>query len=73
MFCPGYSGSAHYVKEPTVVDDNLITASGFASLEFSYEVFKKLSIMKTDTLEAWYQLNKTKESQYFFKLMESLN
>jgi hypothetical protein len=30
-----------YYNQPAVVDVNLITASGVAPLEFSYEVFKK--------------------------------
>ncbi|HPS87613.1 MAG TPA: type 1 glutamine amidotransferase family protein [Spirochaetota bacterium] len=72
MFCPEYSGSDYYVARPAVVDDNLITASGLAPMEFSYEVFKKTNIMKKSTLEAWYQLYKTKEAKYFFDLMESL-
>jgi len=72
MFCPDYTGSSNYINAPTVVDDNLITATGLAPLEFSYEVFKKMNVMKEDTLEAWYQLYKTKESRYFYSLMESL-
>lgn len=72
MVCPDYDGGSYYINAPTVVDDNLITATGLAPLEFSYEVFKKMNIMKEDTLEAWYQLYKTKESRYFYSLMESL-
>ncbi len=72
MFSPDYTGSSHYVNTPAVVDDNLITASGLAPLEFTYEVFKKINVMKKDTLEAWYQLYKTRESKYFYSLMESL-
>ena len=73
MVCPNYSGSDYYINSPVVVDDNLITATGIAPLEFSYEVFKKTNLMKPNTLEAWYQLYKTKESKYFYSLMESLN
>jgi transcriptional regulator GlxA family with amidase domain len=40
MFCPTYRGERHYVNEPAVTDDNLITASGLAPLEFAYQVFK---------------------------------
>lgn len=29
--------------------------------------------MKDATLEAWYQLHKTKDAKYFFALMESIN
>ena len=72
MVCPVYNGSSYYMNSPAVVDENLITASGLAPLEFSYEVFKKMNIMKEDTLEAWYQLYNTKESKYFYSLMESL-
>lgn len=72
MFCSGYSGSNYYVDQPAVADDNLITASGLAPLEFSYEVFKKTGVMKESTLEAWYQLNKTREAKYYFELMDSM-
>ena len=72
MFCPGYRGSEHYVETAVAVDDNLITASGLAPLEFSYEIFRKTNVMKTDTLEAWYGLFRTREPQYFYSLMESL-
>lgn len=72
MACPGYSGSNYYINTPVVVDDNLITATGLAPLEFSYEVFKKIGVMKEKTLEAWYQLHKTREGKYFYILMESI-
>jgi hypothetical protein len=61
------------LNQPAVTDNNLITASGIAPLEFSYEIFKKTKVMKAETLEAWYQLYKTKEAKYFYNLMESLN
>lgn len=72
MFCPEYTGENFYLNQPAVTDDNLITASGLAPLEFSYEVLKRTNLMKTETLEAWYQLYKTNESKYFYALMESL-
>ena len=72
MTCPGYAGEEFYLNQHAVADDNLITASGLAALEFSYEVFKRTNVMKTETLEAWYQLYKTKETKYFFSLIESL-
>ena len=55
-----------------VTDGNLITATGLAALEFSYEVFKKTDVIKPETLEAWYQLNKTRDVKYFYALMDSL-
>jgi putative intracellular protease/amidase len=73
MFSPGYSGNGNYINAPVVVDQNLITASSVAPLEFSYEVFKKLQVMNERTLEAWYKLYSTKDSKYFFSLMESIS
>jgi putative intracellular protease/amidase len=70
--CPGYSGENFYLNQPVVADNNLITATGLAALEFSYEVLKKTYLMKTETLESWYQLHKTQEGKYFYSLMESL-
>lgn len=72
MICPEYLSSDNYVNAPAVVDGCLITATGLAPLEFSYEVFKKISVMKEGTLEAWYKLYKTREARYFYDLMESL-
>ena len=72
MFCPEYTGENFYLNQPAVTDDNLITASGITPLEFSYEVLKRINVMKAETLEAWYQLYKTNESKYFYTLMESL-
>ena len=72
MFCPEYTGENFYLNQPAVTDNNLITASGITPLEFSYEVLKRINVMKAETLEAWYQLYKTNESKYFYALMESL-
>ena len=72
MFCPEYTGENFYLNQPAVTDDNLITASGITPFEFSYEVLKRINVMKAETLKAWYQLYKTNESKYFYTLMESL-
>lgn len=73
MSCPEYSGEKLYINSPVVTDTNLITASGLSPLEFSYEVFKKMSDISSETLEAWYQLNKTRDVKYYYALMESLS
>ena len=70
--CPDYSGDDYYLPQPVVVDDNLITATGLAPLEFSYEVIKKINVMKESTLNVWYQLYKTKDTKYYDNLMKSL-
>lgn len=72
MTCPAYKGEMNFVDKGAVTDNNLITASVFAPLEFAYEIFKKTAVMKPATLEAWLMLFTTKEIRYFYALMESL-
>jgi len=72
MINPNYKGESFYTNKNVVVTENLITATGIAPLEFSYEVFKKLNIMKEKTLENWYNLYNSKDSKYFLPLMNSL-
>ncbi|WP_440950631.1 type 1 glutamine amidotransferase family protein [Methanosphaerula subterraneus] len=72
MFCPAYQGEEHYVDEPAVTDDNLITASGLAPVAFAYQVFQRLDVMNPATLEAWYNLYTTRKPEFFFALMQSL-
>ena len=72
MVCPNYSGEKYFCYQPVVTDNNLITASGIAPLEFAYAIIEKLNIMEKTTVEAWYNLYKTKEGKYFLELMESL-
>ena len=72
IFCKNYNGNENYVSQSVVVDKNLITASGLAPLEFSCEVLKSTNLFNITTLESWYKLHKTKESKYFYELMNSL-
>jgi putative intracellular protease/amidase len=72
IFCKKYKGENLYENKFAVVDGNLITATGLAPLEFTFEVIKKINVMETNTLNAWYNLYKTKEPKYFFELMKSL-
>jgi len=72
MICPTYTGENYYNTESVVTDGKLITASGVAPLEFSVQVLKALGVFTSETLDAWYNLNKTHESQYFFELMNSI-
>ncbi|MEC1876796.1 MULTISPECIES: type 1 glutamine amidotransferase family protein [Bacillus] len=71
--CPNYKGETLYEKEPAVSDENLVTASGIAPLEFAVEVLKKLEVFAPDTLRSWYKLNKTYKPEYFFELMNTIN
>ncbi|MDO3652507.1 type 1 glutamine amidotransferase family protein [Bacillus subtilis] len=73
MVCPNYKGETFYEKGPAVSDENLVTASGIAPLEFAVEVLKKLDVFAPDTLRSWYKLNKTQKPEYFFELMNTIN
>lgn len=72
MICPDYAGEKYYKMETAVTDEKLITASGIAPLEFTVHVLKALDVFSSKTLEAWYNLNKTHEPQYFYELMSSV-
>ena len=73
MVCPNYKGETLYENGPAVSDENLVTASGIAPLEFAVEVLKKLDVFAPDTLRSWYKLNKTYKPEYFFELMNTIN
>lgn len=72
MICPQYTGEELYLDLPAVRDSNLITASGLAAVDFTYEVLKMLKVFKNETLEAWHALYTTKQSKYFYDLMKSM-
>ncbi len=72
IICPDYTGEDYYVNLPAVRDKKLVTASGIAPIEFTYEVLKLLDVFNKKTLEAWYKLYKTKDSKYYFELMDSM-
>ncbi|MEK4029208.1 MULTISPECIES: type 1 glutamine amidotransferase family protein [Bacillaceae] len=73
MVCPNYNGEKFYEGRSAVSDENLVTASGVAPLEFAMEVLKKLDVCAPDTLHSWYNLHKTHQPEYFFQLMNSVN
>lgn len=73
MVCPNYKGEELYEVGPAVSAANLITASGIAPLEFAVEVLEKMDVFAPDTLQSWYNLNKTQKPEYFYQLMDSIN
>ncbi|MCY7784953.1 type 1 glutamine amidotransferase family protein [Bacillus sp. S20C3] len=73
MACPTYKGETFYEMGPAVSDENLVTASGIAPLEFAMEVLKKLDVFAPDTLHSWYKLNQTHKPEYFFVLMNTIH
>ena len=72
IVAPNYTGEKYYKFEPTVIDENLVTASGIAPLEFTMQVLKVLDVLKAETLQSWYNVYKTHEPKYFFELMDSI-
>lgn len=55
---PGYKGKDNYQEILAVCDDNIITASGIAPIEFAREIFLKLGIYEPAMVEKWFQLFK---------------
>jgi len=68
----GYGGHSLYENAPAVTDDNLVTASGVAPLEFARHIFRKLDLYSTEVLDAWYGLFKTGESRFFEALVQAM-
>lgn len=71
--CPDYRGEALYRREAAVRGDNLITATGLAPVEFSYEVFKMLKVWRPETAKAWYRLHKTRQERWYHELIASMS
>jgi putative intracellular protease/amidase len=63
-----YRGGRLYCDVPAVTDKNLITASGFAPVDFAYEIFKMLDLYSDDALEAWYGLFKQGDASKYYEL-----
>jgi putative intracellular protease/amidase len=68
-----YKGPALYEETAAVTDNNLITATGMAPVDFAYHIFKCLDIYTHPVLEAWYGLFKTGRPEYFEELMKAIN
>ena len=72
MVSPGYKGQSFYVDEPSVTDNNLITASSTGALLWAKQIIEHLGVFQSDTLEAWYEYFSTGEPEHFFTLMQTL-
>lgn len=70
--CPTYRGEAHFRDKPAVRGANLITATGLAPLEFTYEILKMLKVWRPETARAWYRLHKTRQSRWYEELVASM-
>jgi putative intracellular protease/amidase len=72
MFCPTYKGQNFYVDEPSVADNNLITANPTASLLWAKQILERLDVFQANTLEFWYEYFSTGKAESFFALMQTL-
>lgn len=72
MVAPSYKGQSHYLDEPSVVGDHLITASSTGGLLWARQIIEHLEVFETTTLDAWYNYFNTGEAEQFFALMQSL-
>jgi putative intracellular protease/amidase len=68
-----YRGMALYEDAPAATDDNLITASGIAPVDFAQHIFRCLGLYTPQVLDAWYGLFKTGRPEYFGALMQAAN
>ena len=72
MVAPSYKGQSHYLDEPSVVGDNLITASSTGGLLWARQIIEHLEVFEATTLDAWYNYFNTGETEQLFALMQSL-
>ena len=73
MFSPGYKGQSFYRDEPSVSDDNLITAGATGALLWAKQIIEHLGVFQPNTLESWYEYFSTGKPEHFFALMQSLS
>ena len=72
MVVPNYKGQSFYIDEPSVADNNLITASPTGALLWAKQIIEHLGVFEANTLEAWYAYFSTGKAEHFFALMQSL-
>jgi len=72
MVSPGYKGQSFYVDEPSVADNNLITAGSTGALLWAKQIIEHLGVFGSNTLESWYQYFRTGAPEHFFALMQTL-
>lgn len=72
MFSPAYKGQDFYIDEPSISDNNLITASSSGALLWAKQIIERLGVFEATTLEAWFDYFSTGKPEYFFALMQTL-
>ena len=72
MFAPGYKGQSFYIDQPSVADNNLITAGSTGGLLWAKQILEHLGVFEADTLEAWCAYFSTGKAEHFYTLMQTL-
>lgn len=72
MVSPAYKGQGFYIDEPSVANNNLITAGSTGGLLLAKQTIAQLGVFQSDTLEAWYEYFSTGKPEYFYALMQTL-
>jgi putative intracellular protease/amidase len=72
MVSPGYQGQRFYIDQPSITDNNLITAGSTGALLWAKQIIEHLGVFQSDTLESWYEFFRTGEPGHFFALMQTL-
>lgn len=72
MFSAQYSGTEFFVSEPSVADDNLITAGSTGALLWAKQIIERLDVFSAETLKCWYNYFRSGSSEDFFALMNTL-
>lgn len=72
MFSPSYKGQHFYIDQPSVADNNLITASSTGALLWTKHIIERLGVFEPNTLEAWYDYFATGKPEHFYTLMQTL-
>jgi putative intracellular protease/amidase len=67
----GYAGSKHYVAEPAVTDEDLITASAVAPVHFAREIFARLGLYEPDVAASWFKLYGEHDPAGYYELMSA--
>lgn len=70
LLASGYRGEKFYCDVPAIRDEGVITASGFAPLEFAREIFKALDLYSQQALDAWYALFKFGNASRYHELAD---
>mgnify|MGYP001137348539 CR=1 FL=1 len=72
MFSSAYKGQDFYVDEPSVADNNLITANPTGALLWAKQIIEHLGVFQANTLELWYEYFSTGKAKSFFALMQTV-